>query len=147
MDHRRVHTNWAWKSKGEEKIYKLLDAWLPKDSWDYQVTFNDCRNPKTNYLLRYDFGIAMENGKWLLIEYNARVGHEIKNPRWTDEEFRDAQYRYQVKMDYKDKAGHHLLELWDREWNYIEALLSQWLEANGLELADRPAKIRKTCTE
>jgi hypothetical protein len=132
--HARAHTTWAWKSRGEEAIHKLLEAWLPKSLWTYQKTFPDLRNPKTNCLLRYDFGISMGNGRWMLIEYNGRDGHTVPYPHQTDEEFREGHLRYQHKVQYAQQRGHVHVEIDYTDFRNIESLLRRQFEANAVVL-------------
>ena len=57
------------KSKGEEEIAKILMT--NNIYYNEQYTFNDCRNPTTQYLYRYDFAILTEEGSVLrLIEFD-----------------------------------------------------------------------------
>ena len=56
-------------SRGEEKIKKILEkANIP---YIREYTFSDCRDPKTNYLLRFDFAILNnDNSINRLIEFD-----------------------------------------------------------------------------
>ena len=66
-------------SKGEE----MISIWLNQHQIQYekQKTFDTCRNPKTNYLLRFDFFI---NNQFLL-EYDG-ITHFKATKGWNTEE-------------------------------------------------------------
>lgn len=65
------------KSRGEEKIEQLLLKFqIPFES---EYTFDDCRNPKTGYLYRFDFAIKQNNHIIFLVEYDGEQ-HFIDKP-------------------------------------------------------------------
>lgn len=75
------------KSKGEKKIIDILKEM--DEEFVTQKTFKNCRNPKTNKLLFFDFYLEKYN---LLIEYDGEQHfHIIKNDRYgfEDLKFRD----------------------------------------------------------
>lgn len=67
------------QSQGEEKIA----LWLQKQEifFERQKSFNDCRDLKTNYLLKFDFFI----NKQFLIEYDG-ITHFQATGGWNTEE-------------------------------------------------------------
>lgn len=56
------------RSMGEEKIEEILKS--KKISYITQKTFKECINPKTKYMLRFDFYIPEKN---ILIEYDGEL--------------------------------------------------------------------------
>lgn len=56
-------------SRGEEKIKQIFNN--NNIHYTMQYTFEDCRNPKTNYLYRYDFAILDRTNQPIhLIEFD-----------------------------------------------------------------------------
>lgn len=79
-------------SKGEELISKILrENNIP---FETQKTFDDCRNPKTNFLLRFDFCI---DNKYL-IEYNGQ--QHFKEKSFGHENLEERQYKDNFKNNY-----------------------------------------------
>lgn len=66
-------------SRGEEKIKQILSNNNIVYATEY--TFNDCRNPKTNKLYRYDFAILKNNQLIRLIEFDGEQ-HFLKENKW-----------------------------------------------------------------
>ena len=132
MQHRRTHTRWARKSKGEEKIYKVLECLLPTDAFVCQATFADCLNPETGCRLRYDFGIPVTEGCWILAEYNGFAGHVVPHPFQDEAQFRASQARYGIKVRYAADRGHTLLEITAKRYSDIEEQVRQCLEEHGI---------------
>jgi hypothetical protein len=60
---------WTRKTKGEEQIYK----YNPTTTWEYQKTFEDCRNSKTGRLLTYGFGVQSNTHGWVLVDGGSRM--------------------------------------------------------------------------
>lgn len=132
VGHKRTHTAWAWKSKGEEAIYRILETLLPKDAWDTQVTFADCLNPETKCRLRYDFGVPMGGNRWILIEFNGYCGHVVPHPLQGEAAFKAAQHRYAIKRKYALDHGHILLEIDAKDVRLIEAQVQECLADHGV---------------
>ena len=93
-------------SKGENSIRE----WLETHNIGYKIqhTFNDCKNPKTNYKLRFDFYIPSKN---LLIEYDGQQHfHSITLNKYvvTLKDIHATQYRDALKNNY---AISHNIEL------------------------------------
>ena len=92
---------------------------------EYQKTFDDCKNPKTNWKLRFDFYIPSKN---LLVEYDgpqhfstARMGkykYSIKDLKYT-------KYKDIVKTDYAISKQIKLLRIKFTEQHNIENILNQ----------------------
>lgn len=83
-------------SRGETKIKAILDeANIP---YIREYTFSDCRDPKTNYLLRFDFAILNEdNSINRLIEFDG-IQHFKENSY-----FRESLEKRQKKDSFKDE--------------------------------------------
>jgi cytochrome c2/very-short-patch-repair endonuclease len=114
-------------SKGERQI----QSWLETNGIDYviQKTFSDCKNPKTNYKLRFDFYIPSEN---VLIEYDGQqhftpvkiMGkHDI-----TGEELEYIKYKDRLKNDYARKSGIRLVRIPYSNAKHIPSILMDSLK-------------------
>jgi very-short-patch-repair endonuclease len=110
-------------SKAEE----IIKRWLDKHNilHEVQKTFDDCKNPRTNYKLKFDFYIPARN---LLIEYD---GEQHFNPiligkyQITQERVDQTQYRDSIKTNYAKKSGIDLLRISYKEFNHISKILSE----------------------
>ena len=92
---RSFHTNscGCLKSKGEEKINKLLTA--AKINYKTQITFEDC---KYKNQLRFDFGVYDNQGNLLyIIEYD---GEQHFKPAWGNKNFQEGKTRDEIKNQY-----------------------------------------------
>ena len=65
------------QSYGEQKIIEILDS-LEID-FETEYSFETCRNPKTGYLLRFDFYLSDYN---LLIEYDGKQHFDTSFSGW-----------------------------------------------------------------
>ena len=95
-------------SKGETKIR----LWLESKYIEYKIEhkFNDCRNPKTNALLRYDFYLPNHN---TLIEYDG-IQHSKLIPAWfksTKDDLVKRQFRDQIKTEYAKNNSIKLIRI------------------------------------
>jgi protein-arginine kinase activator protein McsA len=95
------------KSKGETKI----KDWLVSNNipHQFQHTFDNCRNPKTNIRLKFDFYIPNNN---LLIEFDGRQHFDDiskTNPNW--EPLKIIQYRDNIKNEYTTSNNIDLLRI------------------------------------
>ena len=97
-------------SRGEGEI----SSWLDNNNIDYihQSKFPDCRNPKTNYPLRFDFYIPSKN---ILIEYDGPQ-HSIVDARltkyiFTQKDLDGIKYRDGLKSAYASAKGIKLLRI------------------------------------
>jgi Zn finger protein HypA/HybF involved in hydrogenase expression len=96
-------------SIGERIIRKWLDE--NKISYSEQKTFDGCRNPITNYPLRFDFYIPTLN---TLIEYDGKQHFEVGyfgEHHKTEKDLIDTQYRDKIKTEYAEKNGFRLLRI------------------------------------
>jgi hypothetical protein len=96
-------------SKGENTIRKWMD--YNHVNYTFQKTFDDCRNPKTNRKLKYDFYVPSKN---LLIEFDGvqhfkciTTGKYTTTQRIVD----DYKYRDGVKTDYANIKNIKLLRI------------------------------------
>jgi hypothetical protein len=110
-------------SKGELKIINFLDD--NKISYIHQATFEDCKNPKTNRKLKFDFYIASKN---LLIEYDG--DHHFQKSNFhghvlTQLEFDKSIYRDGLKNQYAKDHGIKLLRIKRCHLNKIEQILKE----------------------
>lgn len=111
-------------SKGEQKIIAYLDANQVK--YVTQKSFDDCRNPKTNYKLKFDFYIPEKN---FLIEYDGKqhymFGNKMGNYITTKKDMDDTQYRDVIKTNYASNHNIPLLRIKYTELNDIDNILSK----------------------
>ena len=109
-------------SKGERKIVNFLN----KNNINYtiQKTYDGCRNPKTNYKLRYDFYIPFIN---TLIEYDG-IQHFERSSVYkhiiTEEEFEDTKFRDLVKTNYALNNNIKLIRIPYTEIRNIDKILT-----------------------
>lgn len=110
-------------SKGELRI----EEWLQTHKINYicQKKFNNCRNPKNNYLLPFDFHIPNKN---LLIEYDGNHHFKqswIKKHKTTKKEFVARVYKDKLKNIYAKSNNINLLRIPYTEINRIEKILEK----------------------
>lgn len=72
-----------------------------------QFSFDDLKNPKTNYKLRFDFAIIKNDKIVCLIEYQGEQHYEKNNP-WYSEDLIE---RDNLKKEYCDKNNILLITL------------------------------------
>lgn len=112
-------------SKGELKIVKFLQD--NNIQFQSQKIFLDCRNPKTDQMLKYDFYIPSKN---LLIEYDGeqhfRVGN-FRSFRFTKRDLKEIQRRDEIKTKYAADKGISLLRIKYTKLKRIEEILDQRL--------------------
>lgn len=109
-------------SKAEQKIEK----WLKDNNIHYitQQTFNDCKNPKTNCKLRFDFYIP---SKKLLIEFDGKQHYqEMITGKYiiTKEKLENNKFRDNIKTTYAINKNIKLLRIAYTEFNQIENILT-----------------------
>nr|DAT84709.1 MAG TPA: restriction enzyme [Caudoviricetes sp.] len=92
------------KSKGEFLIADILKN--NSISFEEQKTFDDCKNPKTNYYLRFDFYLPDYN---CCIEYNGIQHYEPTEHFGGEESFSEYKYRDCLKTDFCNKNNIKLL--------------------------------------
>lgn len=112
-------------SNGELKIW----LWLFKNKYAFipQKTFSDCVNPKTSFRLKFDFYLPAEK---ILIEYNGEQhfghGHLVGGKhQTTPAEYSEICYRDQIKRAYAKAKGFHLLCISYKDYDKVEAILSE----------------------
>ena len=83
-------------SVGEEVVQRILEALHIK--YERQKTFEDCRNPKTNYKLYYDFFLPELN---VAIEYQGEQ-HYFEKPKgfYSQEDIENLRERDKIKKEY-----------------------------------------------
>lgn len=108
-------------SKGELKILNFLQN--NKIDFIYQKTFDDCRNPKTNCKLSYDFYIPSKN---LLIEYDG-IQHYTTDSfnNWNNNYFKleNIKYKDSVKTNYAILHGIMLYRIKYTDIKNIDVIL------------------------
>lgn len=110
-------------SRGETKIKDILEEnHIPYIS---QYTFSDCRNPKTNYLLRFDFAILNnDNSIKKLIEFDGEQ-HYKENEHFKSS-LKEIQERDNIKNEYCQK--HNILLQRIPYWQYHEINLQMLMD-------------------
>lgn len=113
-------------SKGELRI----ENWLTENRFKFkrQYTFSDCKNPKTNYRLRFDFAVFDNEGNLIrLIEYDGRdhfppSNNMIKNSpkRYNLKNYENRKYLDSLKDEY---AKNKMLRISYLDGNNINEIL------------------------
>lgn len=108
-------------SKGELKI----EQWLDKNNiiYETQKTFTDCRNPKTNGILKFDFYISSKN---MLIEFDGKQHFKpgkTKNYVITNNNVKQIQYRDTIKTNYAKNKNITLVRIKYTRINSIDKIL------------------------
>lgn len=99
------------KSSGEDKICSLLQEL--NIIFDAEKFFNDCKNPKTQRLLPFDFYLPDYN---TCIEYDGELHYKTKNTGWdTEEKLKLTQYRDNIKTQFCKDNNIKLIRIpyWD----------------------------------
>jgi hypothetical protein len=108
-------------SRGEIEVIKVLIRNNIK--YFYQKMFDDCRNPKSGNLFKYDFYLPQHN---LLIEYDGPQhfsNGKFKGYESSEEELKDTQYRDGIKTKYAEDNKIGLLRIKYTDRNRIEDIL------------------------
>ena len=117
-------------SKGEISIKNELDNRNIK--YVVQKTFDDCRNPKTNYLLKYDFYLPKEN---LFIEYDGKQHFKcdvyIGKRKTTITDLTHTQYLDNLKNEYCRNKNIKLIRIKYTEKEKIPVIIDK-ICANGI---------------
>lgn len=107
---------------GEEIVYKYFRE--NNISFDYQKWFSDCRNPKTNYVLYFDFITKDKNGNY---NYNIEVDglqHDNIIDYWGGEEgFLDRQYKDSLKNEYMKSIGVQVIRIKKKDFKRAKNIL------------------------
>ena len=103
------------KSKGENLIKSFL--FNAQINFESQKTFNNCRNPKTNHLLFFDFYLPDYN---CCIEYNGEQ-HYIARKKgiFTQDKINEIHYRDQIKKQYCQDNNIPLIEIPYTDYNIL----------------------------
>ena len=117
------------KSKGENLIKSFL--FNAQINFESQKTFNNCRNPKTNHLLFFDFYLPDYN---CCIEYDG-IQHFICEERnWnTQEHFEEVQYRDNIKNEYCKNNKIKLIRISYQDIDNIDNILKKELKLTNIE--------------
>lgn len=110
------------QSINEEKIGNILqdmDINYIKQYW-----FNDCRNPKTNNVLRFDFYLPDYN---CCIEYDGEQHFKVLGGWSTKEHLKETQYRDSIKNKYCYENNIKLIRISYLDKNNIENILKEEL--------------------
>lgn len=84
------------KSCGEQKIQEIL--YSLDITYEKEKVFQNCINPKTNYLLRFDFYLPDYN---CYIEYDGVQHFKYSNNGWNNKKhFEKVKYRDSIKNQY-----------------------------------------------
>lgn len=104
---------------------------LENNSIEYfhQHQFVDCKNPKTNYYLKFDFFIPSKN---TLVEFDGeqhfKIGRLGKHHQMTIEDLDEIQYRDSLKSKYAQDKGIKLVRISYKEVGRIPQILETSLE-------------------
>lgn len=108
-------------SKGEEKIALILKEMNIKNL--RQFVFKDCRNPKTNYPLYYDFYLPDFN---IAIEYQGEQHYIAANRGYFDEKaYNIIKERDELKRIYCKENNIHLIEI---PYYHFDKINKQYIE-------------------
>lgn len=109
-------------SKGELKIIHFLNENGIK--YIAQKSFNDCKNLKTGYKLKYDFYIPSKN---LLIEYDGeqhfKYGGNVGKYKITKSDLEYTKYKDKIKTKYAKRKGIRLLRICYKDFNKIGKII------------------------
>lgn len=94
------------KSKGEEKLRSILSS-LDME-YISQCSFEDCINPKTGYVLRFDFYLPKYN---LCIEFDGEQHYHPIKHFGGEEYYEDTVFRDTIKNNYCSVNGISLLRI------------------------------------
>lgn len=103
------------KSVGEKKVKTQLE--LLQIKFEREKTFEECKNPKTNCKLRYDFYLPDYN---CCIEYDGYT-HFIANGGWnTKENLQGILYRDEIKNNFCKNNNIRLIRIPYTDFNKID---------------------------
>ena len=113
-------------SIGEVKILKFLND--NNIGYIKEKKFDDCRNPKTNWLLKFDFYLPSKN---LLIEYDGEPHFKktcvVGRHFMTDDDLRGIKERDRIKTNYAKRRGIRLLRIAYTDFSRIDDILTSHL--------------------
>jgi len=111
----------------KSKAVNLIKIFLEENKFDYKTefTFNNCRNPKTNKLLPFDFYIPTKN---ICIEYDGEQHFKpMRFSRNNQKELEEIQYRDEIKNSFCKNYKIKLIRLDFNNFSRIESLLTSYL--------------------
>lgn len=117
-------------SCNESKMEAKIRKWLQSNGIRFvgQKVFSDCRNPLTNFPLRFDFYVPSAN---LLIEYDGKQ-HSMPIPigkyKITPDDVKQTQYRDKLKTEYAKRRGIKLLRILHTQNGQVSNLLRRTLK-------------------
>lgn len=109
-------------SNGEYKIQQFLLQ--NKIDFEQEKSFEDCRNPKTDCKLRFDFYLPNFN---ICVEYDGEQHFHLPKNRtstlFTEEKIEEIQYRDSIKTQYCHQNNIRLIRIPYNQYNDIEQIL------------------------
>jgi len=110
----------------ESKTETTIRLWLEAHKINYvpQKIFHDCRNPETNYPLKFDFFIPHKN---LLIEYDGPQHYKlcrIGKYTLTPDKLKEIQFRDKLKTKYAKSQRIRLLRIKYTQSRNMDKLLA-----------------------
>ena len=101
------------------KNYYKIFFFMNKLNLKHKKTFEQCRNPKTNTLLKFDFYLPKYN---LCIEYDGEQHFKYSNHGWnTKEKFDQIQYRDSIKNKFCEENSIKLIRIPYTEFDKINS--------------------------
>ena len=96
-------------------------------NYKYGYTDHNCRNPKTNHILIFDFAIFDSNNKLIMIVELDGIFHFEQCKRWdnTGDKFKDYLYRDQIKNEYAKDNNIKILRIPYWEKNNIKEIIAK----------------------
>jgi len=134
IQHPNSHLNGKGCPKcNQSKTEEIIQLWLDAHKIGYvsQKIFQDCRNPETNYPLKFDFFLPHRN---LLIEYDGPQHYKLcKIGKYTitPDQLKKIQYRDKIKTKYAKSKGIDLLRIKYSQSRDMEKLLTDATGVSG----------------
>jgi hypothetical protein len=139
------HPNSHLNGKGcpkckQSKTETIIQLWLEAHKIRYvsQKIFQDCRNPETNYPLKFDFFIPHKN---LLIEYDGPQHYKIcriGKYTLTPDSLRKIQFRDKIKTKYAKSQGIGLVRIKYTQSRNMDELLAAAILPSRTTSGERP---------
>lgn len=111
------------ESHGEKAIRLFLER--NKIKYTSQKTFQNCRNPKNNYLLYFDFYLPTHK---LLIEYDGEQHFSMTRFNQTAKKYNESKHRDILKDTFCKQNNYNLLRIPYYEQNNINKIMSRRLK-------------------
>lgn len=113
-------------SIGEKRITRFFEA--KGIGFVFQKTFDDCRNPKTHRMLRFDFFVPERN---VLVEFDGiqhiQSGCHVGKYVIDEDDVENIRERDKIKSDYALTKGFRLIRISYVDINNIPAILEKQL--------------------